>query len=680
MSFLDYISGKETEPNKSVLEEDGNKQTYELNSQGNLVPVGSESPLPEIGGLLGGVGAALITKNPEAGIAARGAIPTLIRTLVPSLAGSTAGTAVGLGAEGLLSGEMTPGRVGGALLENAAWDVGGNLVFSALGKTYRLGKEALQSAGITKAGTFGDAQLAAQKFLSERNATLTRGQLTGSAKDTFLEGLAGGGTGFDIFKTQQEGVKEAINKGVQEVKSTLQTSDAFQQALKADEPLSRAAGENFQNLINTARTEFKDKYRPFYDSLSKDYGVYVDMRSLKSQAEAEMERLARTKFAGAGAARKEVLDDILKQNDFIEFGAAHDLRSAFSGAANDLKIPGAGTTSKGAAYSKYANEVEKQMDSAMQITGPSKARMEKAGVQGNITPATSTEAITTGATGFNPYTQRTALSKDMVQQYAENQRAYKQGMQGLYNETINEGMKQSPSKVGAYTFDLAETEKATDLFNAVSQVDKYAKQAGKDGGQLFNDFKYGFLEQALSTPEKVAKFSSTLEQDPEMRRAFYKMFKNESAPLKDVLNAAKVGLENQANEGVYLRNKALIAGGQVLGAAATYAALPQDVKDKVNLPEAAITAGLFIVTPRMIAKAATNKEAISALADMTKLQSQNKFAGAAAVKVIDRLNTSGIIDSQYVTDVENFFGQKQQPIQQEQPTQQQDSFLNYLNQ
>lgn len=645
---------------KSVLEPGGDKQTYTLNAQGNLVPIGSESPLPEIGGLLGGVGAALLTKNPEAGVVARGAIPTILRTLVPSLAGSTAGTAVGLGAEGLLTGEMTPGRAGGALLENAAWDVGGNLAFSVAGKTYRLGKDALQAAGITKAGAFGDAQLAAQKFLSERGATLSRGQLTGSSLDRLLEGLSSGGTGYDIFKTQQAGVKEAINTGVQEVKNTLQTSDAFQQALKADEPLSRAAGENFQNLIDTARTEFKDKYRPFYDSLSKDYGVYVDMRSLKAQAQEEMNRLARTKFAGAGAARKEVLDDILKQRDFIEFGAAHDLRSAFSGAANDLKIPGAGTTSKGAAYSKYANEVEKQMDSAMQITGPSKARVEQAGIELNPSPATSTEAITTGTTGFNPYTQRTALSKDMVQQYAENQRAYKQGMQGLYNETINEGMKQSPSKVGAYLFDLAQTEKATDLFNAVSQVDKYVKSAGKDGSQLFNDFKYGFLDQALSTPEKVAQFSSSLEKDPEMRRAFYKMFAKESTPLKEVLNAAKVGLENQANEGVYLRNKALIAGGQAAGAAATYVALPQEVKDKVNLPEAVMTAGVFIVTPRMIAKAATNREAITALADMSKLQQSNKFAGAAAVKVIERLNNAGIIDSQYVTDVNNFFGQGKQ--------------------
>ncbi len=640
---------------KSVLEPGGDQRTYTMGEYGP-VPIDQFSPLPEIGGLLGGIGGALLSKNPAGARAGMTAGQTLVRTLVPSLVGSTAGTAVGLGAEGLLQG-TTGNRAMNALIENAAWDVGGNLAFSFGGKVIRLGKEALDSMGITQAGTLNDARLAAQKFLESRDATLTRGQLTGGRTDKFLETLSASGTGADIFAQQQKKVGEALTTGTKEVLDTLQTSEAFKAALRADEPLTRAAGENFQNLINTARVEFKDRYRPFYESLSKDYGVYVDMRSLKKQAEEEMKRLQRTKFAGAGAARKEVLDDILKQNDFIEFGAAHDLRSAFSGAANDLKIPGAGTTSKGAAYSKYASEVEKQMDSAMQITGPSKARAEQAGVAINVSPATSTEAITTGATGFNPYTQRTALSKEMVQQYAENQKAYKQGMAGLYNETINEGMKQSPSKVGKYIFDLAETEKATDLFTAVSQVDKYVKQAGKEGGQLMNDFKYGFLEQAMSTPDKIAKFAETLDSNPDMKRSFYKLFATEAKPLQEVLNAAKIGYDSlPAGNQTYLRNKALLAGGNIVGYTAAYVALPNEITDKINLPETLATGAVFVLTPRLIAKAATNKEAISALADLTKASQNPKFGGAAAAKLADRLNAAGIIDNEYINEINTLFG------------------------
>lgn len=607
---------------KSVLEEGGDTQSYEGTGLPYSVrPVGSESPIPELLGLGGGLLGAYVGKSPAGAAAGRTGLMALGRTLFPSLAGSTAGTTVGLGIETALTGEMTPGRATSALLENAAWDVGGNLAFTLAGKTYRLGKSALQSLGITKAGTFDDATIAAQKFLSQRDATLTRGQLTGSPLDKFLEEISRGGTGMNIFEQQQKKVGEAVSKGVQEVKSSLQTSDAFKSALKADEPLTRAAGENFQNLIDTSRTAFKDTYRPFYESLSKDFNVYVDMRPVKKAAQAELDRIARLKDIPANADRKAVLGQIIKQDNAIEFGAAHDLISSFKGAAQDAKIPGAGTTSKGAAYSKYASEVEKQMDSVIDLS-------------------------------------KNKLGPDLVQKYKETQTAYRQGMEGLFNETINEGMKLSPSKVGAYVFDLADTGKSTDLFKAVSQVDKYAKTAGKESTQVLNDFKYGFLEQAMSTPEKVKAFAGQLDSDPEMRRAFFKLFKNEAQPLKEVLNAADLGLEGgKSGIAAYLRNKAAITGGQVAAGSLGYLVLPEDVKSKLseNLPETAITAGAFLITPRLLAKASTNKEAISALADLAKVQNNPKFAGAAASKLVDRLNKSGIIDSEYITEVDNLF-------------------------
>lgn len=640
---------------KSVLEPDGNKQTY-MAVDGGVAPVDQFSPLPEIGGLLGGVGGALLSRSPAGARVGQTAGQAFVRTLIPSLAGSTAGTIVGLGGEGLLQG-TTGQRAMSALIENAAWDVGGNLAFSVGGKVIRLGKDALDSLGITRAGTFDDARLAAQRYLESRDATLTRGQLTGGKVDQFLESIAASGTGSDVFAKQQQKVGEALNQGTKEVLNTLNTSETFKAALRADEPLSRAAGENFQNLINIARTEFKDKFRPFYESLSKDYGIYVDMRPLKQQAEAELKRLERTKFAGAGAARKEVLDDILKQEDLVEFGAAHDLRSAFSSAANDLKIPGAGTTSKGAAFSKYASDIEKQMDSAMQVVGLSKKRAEDAGLIVRETPATSTTAMTTGATGFNPATVRTDEAKQLLQTYKETQAAYKQGQEGLFNATITQAMKESPSKVGAYVFDLADTGKATDLFRAISEVDKYAKTLGKDGGQLMNDFKYGFLEQSMATPEKIAKLADNIEKDPEMRRSFYKLFASEANQLKDILNAAKIGLDNlPGGEKTYIRNKALLAGGQALTLGVGYIALPNEITDKINLPETLATGAVFVLTPRLIAKASTNKEAISALADLTKASQNPKFGGAAAAKLADRLNAAGIIDNEYINEVNQLFG------------------------
>ena len=92
-------------------------------------------------------------------------------------------------------------------------------------------------------------------------------------------------------------------------------------------------------------------------------------------------------------------------------------------------------------------------------------------------------------------------------------------------------------------------------------------------------------------------------------------------------------------------------------------ALPADMQDKLkeNLPETILSAGAFILTPRLIAKASTNPEAVSALADLAKVQNNPRFAGAAAAKLADRLNATGIIDSEYIKEVNAIFRQPQSP-------------------
>lgn len=614
-------------------------ESYKTGPQFSATPEGivetpPPTPLPELFGMAGGIGGALLTRTPQGAAAGRTGAMALGARLFPSLAGSTIGTGVGLAGERAFQ-PVSPERAAGALLENAAWDVGGNLTFMAAGKALRVGKDALEALGITRASTFDDAKVAAQKFLSERGATLSRGQLTDSPLDQFVETVSKGGTGSGVYEQQQKAIGEAVNKGVADVKTSLDTSEAFQQALKSDEPLNRAAGENFQNLINTARGSFKEAYRPFYQRLSQDLNAYVDMKPIKREAQAEYDRLAKSKFAGAGADRKTVLEDILSQDDMVDFGIAHDLRSNFGAAARDKMEAGGKSTALSAAYSKAENQINSAMDSAF-----SYKRKELAGT---------------------PYT------KQLVDEYRNTQSAYKDGMNGLYNQTITKGMESSPSKVGAYVFDLADTGKSTDLFKAITQADKYATAQGKNASQVMGDFKYGFLEQALSTPDKVKKFATALEDDPEMKRSFYKLFKNEATPLKDVINAANIGLEGGQSEiAAFLRNKAAITAGQAGVGALGYLVLPADMKDKLadSLPEAVLTAGAFILTPRLLAKAATNKDSISALAGLAKVQNQPAFAGAASAKLIDRFQKAGIIDSEYINEINNIFGtvpQTQQP-------------------
>lgn len=616
---------------KSVLEEGGPppETTYGVTPSGGVAPL-ETSPYPEILGMLGGLGGALLTKTPAGAIEGRTIGSQIGRQFVPSLAGSTAGTTLGLGLETLQTGQMTNQRALSALAENAAWDVGGNLVFALGAKTYRIGKDALEKFGISKETSFGDSRIAAQKFLADRGATLTRSQLTGGTLDSFLEEISKGGTGVGFYRQQQEKVGEALGQGINQLKTTLDTSDAFKQALKSDEPLNRAAGENFQNLINTARESFKETYRPFYQNLTTDLNAFVDLKPLKRQAQQELDFLAKSKFAGAGAERRTVLEDILKQDDMVDFGVAHDLRSNFGAAARDKVSAEGKATALSAAYTKAEQGINNAMDTAFAYK-----RKELANT---------------------PYINK------LITDYRNTQAAYREGTDALFGETISTAMKETPSKVGKYVFDLSETEKSTDLFKAIVTADKYATSQGKNAAQIMNDFKYGFMEQAFSTPDKIKAFATKLNEDPETKRAFYKLFKSEANDLRQILNAADIGLENAPSQiQAFLRNKATITGGAAITGLVGYTVLPSEITDKINLPQSLATAGVFIMTPRLLAKAATNPQAVSALADLSKAQNNPRFAGAAAAKIVDKLNESGIIDSEYINEINSLFGSAQSP-------------------
>jgi hypothetical protein len=601
----------------------------------DMRPQGNETSLPTMLGIAGGVlpfvapQLGVSKKIIQAGQAMRAPV------MGPSLIGSTFGTAAGTLLEPALTGKeyLTSEfakQFATNIVENAVWDVGGNLAFTVGGKAFKVAKDTFKN----NVPGQSDPRQAVQEWLSNRGATLTKAQLTQLPTDRALEEMAKGGFAGEKFRLQQQNVEKAVNLGMQEVKDTLQTSPSFKLALAADEPFTRAAGENFKELIDIARVEFKDRYRPFYQSLTQNNGVFVDLRGVKAAAQKELDQMAKSKFAGNSAERKTVLDDVLKQDDFVEFGVAHDLRSGFSSSANDLKQPGKATSAKEAAFSKYASEFEKSMDNA--ILGP-------------------------GA-------KQNQIAKDTVNEYQRIKKLYKEGMDGLYNETIAEAMAQSPSKVGQYIADLSESEKFTDLFKAVSVIDEYAKVPGKEGKQILNDVKYSFLEQNLSTPEKAALFARNLTENKDLNSSFYKLFRSEAPALKQVLQAADIGLEGGGSGATYLRNR-IVGGASIAGAGALgYFTLSGDTLDRLknNLPEIALTTGLFILTPRIIARASTSPEAVNALAGLAKASKNPRFTGAAAAKLVDQLNESGIIDSEYITEVNSLFSKTPEP-QQPQP-------------
>ena len=657
MSFLDYISGREAPPNTSVLEPGGDKRGY-IASDSGPVPI-EGSPLPAIGGIFGTLGGVALQKTPYIGPALTlgsigqrtGLLGGAARTLAPTLIGSTVGTSGGLLLEGSVQEQMpSSNRIFGELVTNAVFDVGGNLVFGALGKTYKVAKENIP---FLKGSSPEDARIAAQQFLSDRGATLSKAQLSGKPLDVAIEEVVRGGSGAPVFRAQEQGVREAINKGVSEFKDRLATSEPFRMALKQGDPTQMALGDNFKAAVNVARDEFKGVHRPFYEKLTQDTGAYVDMRGIKAQAQKEYDRLAQGGiFSDAGRDKKKILEDVLSQNDFVDFGVAHDIRSSFGASARDAIEAGGKQNTISAGYTRYEDGISKSMDDAFKVSN-------KANVL-----------------------QQTAGTQDLVRQYRLTQESYKKGMDGLYNNTLTKALELEPEAVGKYLFDPQYASRFRDVSKAVAQVDKYARQ------DVVNGLKYGFIEQAMSNPDNVLKLSKTLESDKAFKQGFDYLFKatGEKEFLTNILGAAKYGLDEGALSQL-ARNRLALEGTRILGQAGAltggYLLLPENAKENIKsaLPEAVTTAGVLLLTPRFIAKAMTNKQAMDALVDIGKVQANPKLAGALTAKIFDNLNESGIIDNEYITEVNNKLKGTQETTESEAtatPTAPQQDFLQFL--
>lgn len=633
--------------------------------------------LPALGGLIGGIAGGALLKNPFAGARAGQA---LVGSLIPSLAGSTVGTAVGTGAEQLLGGQDILSSDAGKqmlsnLIENAAWDVGGNLVFSLGGKAFRVGKEAVAKY---RGGMLSDeeaARRAAQEWLSQRGATLTKGQLTGDIGTQAIEGTLKYTSGAESFAKQEAGVKKAIQQGAEDVLNTLDTSDAFKMALKQGDPTQMAVGDRFKTAIKTAEQAMKDKYRPIYKQLEQEGdGLFVNMKPIKDMAKQELDKLAKSKFTGANKDRISVLEDVLKQDDSIPLSVAHDVRSSFLAGSREAVKEGVPSTVLQSEYNKQAAAIQRQMDDVMVATfgnTEEKALARKLGMFGGIDQA---GGLRTGeyqgyAKNLDDFlatvgrTKATTTNNQLLRDYFNAQKGYADAMQGFYSGTVASALKSEPSAVGEFLFNLDRPERMRETFGAIAQVQKYLPKEESKG--LTQELMYGYLSKMLESPDSIAKLGKELDNKT-FKEGFNYLFKNpeQRKLVTDLANAAKFGTESFTGS-TALRTKGITAAVGATETAAlgglAYLTLPQSVTEKLDVPSAAVTAGLLYVTPKMVAKAMTSKEGMDALSGLIKAQNNPKYAGAASAKIVDAINKAGIIDNDYINTVDAVFNQQQQP-------------------
>jgi hypothetical protein len=645
------------------------------------LPVEQASNLPQTGGLLGGLAALSFPQSRVMAPISRltQAAPTVTRPFIPSLAGSSAGTSLGTLLEQAITGkDIFSSETGQKLLanniQNALFDVGGNLVFSFGGKAVQITKDQLEKAGVKK-GLFeteeGAARKAAQEWLSSREGTLTRGQLTGNLGTQSTEGTLKFVSGGEEFAKQQEGVRKALAQGVDEVKQTLEKSEAFETALKQGDPTQMAVGDRWKDAIAEADKAMKAKYRPVYEQMEQQGdGLLVNMTPLKKAAKDELDRLNKNKaMSSAAEDKRKVLNQILAQEDQITFSTAHDLRSDFLASARDATKEGQAANTLEAYYKKYAQGLQNNMTDIAVVTFGSKEQKDlarKLGLSGGIDqPAGLREGqfkdynIDSLEKLNLPTTQANAANNQLLRDYFNAQKGYKNAMDGFYSGTMQTMLKSEPEEVGKYLFNTEFPSRLRAVANAVVEMEKYLPKEQSKG--LLGELQYGYLKKMFGTPDGVLTFSKNL-QDETFKEGFNYLFRDASTrnKLLDIANAAKYGLEETTGSTV-LRSKMIGAGATALAGGGAYLAFPEDVQN--NLIPTLANLGALYLTPKLISRALTSKKEMDALAMLAKAQNNPKFAGAAGAKIANMLNQSGIIDNDYLNEVNQvIYGkQAQQP-------------------
>jgi len=646
------------------------------------LPVEMATNLPQTGGLLGGLATLAFPQSRVLSPIARltQAAPAVTRPFIPSLAGSTAGTSLGtLIEQALQNKDIFSTETGKKLLlnniENAAFDVGGNLIFGFGGKAIKLGKEQLDKAGITKRlfETEEDAaRRAAQEWLSSRDATLTRGQLTGNLGTQTVEGTLKFTSGGEAFAQQQAGVKKALNQGINDVKNTLETSEAFQTALKQGDPTQMATGDRWQTAIAEADKAMKTKYRPVYEQMEQQGdGLLVNMTPLKKAAQDELDRLNKNKaMSSAAEDKRKVLQQILAQEDKISFSTAHDLRSDFLASARDATKEGQAANTLEAYYKKYAQGLQNNMTDIAVITFGSKEQKDlarKLGLGGGIDQAAGLREgqfkdynIESLEKLNLPTTQANAASNQLLRDYFNAQKSYKNAMEGFYNGTMQTILKSEPEEVGKYLFNVDYPSRLKSVANAVVEMQKYLPPEQSKG--LLGELQFGYLKKVFGEPDGVLKFTKNL-QNETFKEGFDYLFRdaNINKQLLDIANAAKYGLEETPGSTVLRSRMVGAVAGAALGSGA-YLSFPDEVSN--NLLPTIGSLGALYLTPKLIARSLTSKTEMDALAMLAKAQNNPKYAGAMGAKIANMLNKSGIIDNEYLTEVNQIiYGkQEQQPV------------------
>lgn len=555
-------------------------------------PLGAQ----EIGGLVGSIGG--------------GTLGGIVGGPPGAFAGSAAGAALG-GALGETYEQasrnepVSTSRIGMAGLEEAAWDVGGNLVLKGAGKTLRFGAEKL---GFTSKD-IPDANQAAQTFLQKYGSSLPESARTGNQMDAALEGLVYTPATYDIFKAKQAEIRDALQTGSKDILQSLVNSPEFSQALRSGSSAQRSSGEVLQNFIKQGHTALSDSVKPLYRDIFKDVDSKITTFPIKTWATKEL-----MNPSGLTAGQKTILNEVKNLPPSLSMENMHDIRSRWLAENRDKYLS---ESNKDTRASSTISDLIDKIDTSMDL---------------------SADRILKGST---------------LEEYRKVTRTYREGIQGLQSNAINKAMSENPEDVGGFLFKAGNETPIQDLYKSVAAAQTLTKKSSKE---ILDSLRFGYLDAMINTPENMLKFAKDLEQSRNVQNTFNTLFRG--TPQYDAVlamnEAAKKGLvETKAMPGLNYRTAgvALNVAGPLAAFGSGYAFLltpEQQQRIKDNLGEAAVAGGAFIMSQRKLAKVMLDPQGAKAIKYLStakdKLTSPSAFTKLVAEPITNILGGEGTGD------------------------------------
>jgi len=539
--------------------------------------------LPEIGGLAGGILGAATTRTPigaEFGAAAgRTAIASLGRGLLGTGVGTVAGTATRQQVDTIMG---RPQPLESALAEqlsnaatNVALDAAGNLLFNLAGKAYKITKDKLPSFGLFGGGVAEkDLKAQVQRLLEAEGGSLTRYQVSGGPVASVSESIGRTGiTGRSAFTQLEEANLRALRAKRDEVLDSV--SSRFVEDLNA--------GAAYKDIIGQGQDALSASVKPFYEELpSRGGNIPVSTQSIAQAARSQLTRAENISKVGdpslsLGSDVVTELRRLGELKDQISFAEAHEFRSNLARRLRAVREEFGQNSPQVAVLTKTIGEIEGAMNSA--------------------------------ASRLNP-----ALKAE----YDQTSKFYQEGINELFPRTLAKINKIEAEKLGETIFRSGNVSTVNDFYKSLDRAKKL--NPNLDTTTVREAIQRGYLSSLIGEESTEVSVSSLLnigkklQEDKKFKRTFEAAFDPATRKNIELLsNAARLSQARPQNKFSLATNarEAEAIGGLVQGFLA--AGGGAGAYTELGAVGAVLAAGGVLLTPKALAKFATNRKAVNDL-------------------------------------------------------------------